>query len=124
MGVFSVTIEVGDPQGEHFQNVQVLVDTGSSYTALPESMLRRFGVQPHARQRFVIADGSIIESQIGQTWVRIDGRTQMTVVVFAGETIQPLMGAVTLEEFGLGIDPMAQKLIPVPGYLMWKGRAQ
>jgi len=28
------------------------------------------------------------------------------------------MGAVTLEEFWLGVDPIAQRLIPVPGLLM------
>jgi clan AA aspartic protease len=120
VGVFSAGVEIGDPEGQRFQSIDVLVDTGSSYTALPESMLRELGVQPHARQRFVIADGSVIESEVGQTWIRIDGRTQMTVVVFGDESIQPLLGAVTLEEFGLGVDPLGKRLIPVAGYLLWK----
>ena len=122
MGVFSITVQVGDPRAERFEPVEAVVDTGASYTSLPVSTLHRLGVQPHARQRFVIADGRIVESDIAQVWIRIDGRTQMTIVVFAEEGTQPLIGAVTLEEFGLGIDPMGQKLIAVPGYrLLRKG---
>jgi hypothetical protein len=39
-------------------------------------------------------------------------------VACGNEGAQPLLGAITLEEFGLGIDPVGQKLTPVPGYLM------
>jgi clan AA aspartic protease len=120
VGVVSVRVEMGDPQSQRFQTFEALVDTGSSYTSLPASKLRELGVSPHARQRFAIADGRVIESDIGQTWIRIDGRSQMTIVVFADEDTQPLLGAVTLEEFGLGIDPMAQRLVPVVGYRLQK----
>ncbi len=34
------------------------------------------------------------------------------------EDSQPLLGAVTLEIFRLGVDPVSQRLIPVPGLLM------
>jgi clan AA aspartic protease len=123
MGVFSVRVDIGDPHGEQFRAIDALVDTGSSYTVLPASTLRQLGVMPHTRQRFIIADGRTVESEIGRTWVRIDGRTEMTIVVFADEGTQPLLGAVTLEEFGLGIDPMARRLVPVVGYRLQKGHA-
>jgi hypothetical protein len=42
----------------------------------------------------------------------------MPIVVFGDEGALPLLGAVTLEEFGLGVDPIARKLIPVPGLLV------
>jgi clan AA aspartic protease len=116
MGVFSVTAEIGDPKAEHFENVEFTVDTGSSHTCLPASFLRRLGVEPHARQRFVVADGHRVDSDIGRAWLRIDGQEEMTIVVFAEENTQPLLGAITLEEFGLGVDPLAHKLIPVVKY--------
>jgi len=118
MGVFSVRVEVGDPQGQRFEPVEALVDSGASYTTAPASLLRRLGVTPDERRPFILADGRRVEHDMGQTWVRLDGRARMTPVVFAGEGVQPLLGAVTLEEFGLGIDTLGQKLIPVPGYLM------
>jgi len=38
-------------------------------------------------------------------------------VVFGEDGGPLLLGAVTLEEFGLGVDPVARKLVPVPGLL-------
>jgi clan AA aspartic protease len=116
VGVFAVNVEIGDPRAENFQPVEALVDTGASYTELPASALRALGVTAKERRPFVHADGRTVELEVGQTWIRIDGRTEMTIVVFAEEGTQPVLGAMTLEEFGLGIDPVGRKLIPVPGY--------
>ena len=35
MGIFNITIEVGDRQGEQFEEVEALVDTGAVTTMLP-----------------------------------------------------------------------------------------
>ncbi|MDP3767555.1 MAG: retroviral-like aspartic protease family protein, partial [Dehalococcoidia bacterium] len=110
MGVFTVAIGVGDPQGERFEDVEAPVDTGASYTAVPASLLRRLGVGVEGQRPFILADGRTVERDVGQTRVRIDGKTLMTLVVFAGEGTRPLLGMVTLEEFGLGIDPVKQAL--------------
>jgi hypothetical protein len=42
----------------------------------------------------------------------------VTIVVFGDEGALPLLGAFTLEEFGLSVDPVGRKLIPVPGLLV------
>ncbi len=118
MGTFRVTIEIGDPSGASYREVSALVDTGASHTAIPASVLRELGVTPHTRATFRLADGREIELDMGRIWVRIDGSEEMTLVVFGGEDTDPILGAVTLEEFRLGVDPIAQRLIPVPGLLM------
>jgi predicted aspartyl protease len=105
-----------DPGRSRLERVDALVDTGASYTTLPASMLQRLGVEPDDRGEFQLADGTMGESDLGQTWVRIDGRTKMTVVLFGEEGSMPVIGAVTLEEFRLGVDPMGQRLIEVAGY--------
>lgn len=94
------------------------MDTSASYSTVPASLLRRLGVTAHGRRPFLLADGRTVERDIGQTWLRLDGQTLMTIVVFGDDGTQCLLGAVTLEEFGLGIDPVRRGLIPVPGYLM------
>ncbi len=116
MGVFTVNVEIGDPTGSRFLAMEMTVDTGSSYTSLPATMLRELGVEPVRRQRFVLADGRVVDGDIGQTWLRLEGQSQMTVIAFAEEGTEPLLGAVTLEEFGLGIDTVAKKLVPAVGY--------
>ncbi len=65
-----------------------------------------------------MADGSRIERDIGQTWVRLEGRGAIVPVIFGDEDAQPLVGAVTLEIFLLGVDPVEGRLMRVPGFLM------
>lgn len=116
MGVFSATAEIGDPDRQRFESIKLTVDTGSSYTTLPASKLRALGVEPIGKQRFALADGRVVEADIGQTWVRLEGSMRMTVVAFGEEDAESLLGAVTLEEFGLGVDSVAHKLVPAIGY--------
>jgi clan AA aspartic protease len=118
MGVFTVTIQAGDSRGERFIPVDVLVDTGASYTTLPEEMLRDLGVRPIGKQRFMLACGQTMTKDLGETKVRLGDKERTTVVVFGDAGMTPLLGAVTLEQMGLGVDPMAQRLIEVDGYMM------
>ena len=115
MGTFSVQLEVGGPGRDRFESVDALVDTGSTYTVLPESLLRELGVAADYQARFTLADGGEVERDVGRAWVRFEGREQYTLVVFGDH---PLLGAVTLEEFRLAPDPVAGRLVSVPGLMM------
>ena len=118
MGTFKVEMEIGDPDGKRFEPVEALVDTGATYTTAPASLLRGLGIAPMSVGRFTLADGSQTERQIGQTWIRLNGESYIAPVVFADERSGPLLGAVTLEIFRLGVDPVSKRLIPVDGLLM------
>ncbi len=118
MGTFLVQIELGDPEGRRYETVDALVDTGATYTTVPGSTLRRLGVSPHTRGTFVLADSTRIERDIGRTWLKLEKGAEIVPVIFGDEDSQPLLGAVTLEIFRLGVDPVSQRLIPVPGLLM------
>ena len=113
MGTFTVPLEVADPLGRNYETIDALVDSGATYTVLPTSVLERLGVVPHGARRFVLADGTRIERGFGRTWMRLDGREDLSPVVFWDEGAQPLLGAVTLEIFSLGIDPVNGRLMLV-----------
>ena len=113
MGTFNVQIEVGDPGGQNYETVEAMVDSGAMYTFLPPSLLNKLGVVPHTKRGFVLADGSRIERGFSSTWVRMNGEAQMSPVVFGDENAIPLLGAVTLEIFAMGIDPVRKRLISV-----------
>ncbi len=115
MGTFETTIEIGDPEGERFEPLEALVDTGSSYTWAPREFLERLGVPPVGRWEFETADGRVIEQDVGRTWVRIDGRSEVTLVVFGEAGSRPLLGAYTLEGLRLAPDPVNRRLVPVRG---------
>ncbi len=118
MGTFQVAIEIGDPDGRRYESIEALVDTGATYTAVPAPVLEGLGVAPHARDAFLLADGRRVERDIGRTWIRVDGRAELTLVVFADPGAKPLLGAYTLEGLRLAADPVARRLVPVPGLLL------
>ena len=118
MGTFRHAIEIGDPQGRRYERMEALVDTGASYTMAPASLLHSLGVPVHDKVAFILADGRRIEHEVGQTWVRIDGKSVISLVVFGEEGTEPLLGAYTREGLRLSVDPFNQKLVPTPGFLL------
>ena len=118
MGTFRVEIEVGDPEGSRFESIEALVDTGATNTALPAPLRSSLGVTPYTRTVFESADGRDIELEVGRTWVRVDGQQEFTQVVFSAADAEPILGAITLEEMGLAVDPVSRRLLPVRKYLM------
>ena len=113
MGIFYVDMEIGDPQGDRFEPVRVLVDSCAAYTILPSSLLDKLSVEPHDTRNFQMADGRVIRRGYGRTWIRLDGREEISPVIFWDEGTIPLLGAVTLEIFGFGIDMVNRRLVAV-----------
>ena len=118
MGTFLQTIEIAASPNGPFESLEALVDTGATYTYIPRPVLERLGITPLERQPFVLADGRRIEYEISQMRVRIDGRERFTICIFGDAGATPLLGTVTLEEFGLSVDPVNKRLTPVPGFLV------
>ena len=113
MGLFNVPVEVGDPEATRFERVEALVDSGATYTSLPASLLNSLGVEPHRSMTLALGDGARIERGFGRTWIVMDGESEVSPVIFGDDGVTPLLGAVTLEIFGLGIDPVNRRLVPV-----------
>ncbi|MCY4655085.1 MAG: hypothetical protein OXC95_18210 [Dehalococcoidia bacterium] len=113
MGVFHVELEIGVPQGRNYQAIEATVDSGATYTTMPASLLTRLGIVPHTDRTFILADGTRLRRGFGRTWFRLEGQEDISPVVFWDEDTTPLLGAVTLEIFSLGIDPVNNQLIPI-----------
>lgn len=118
MGIFSVSIAIGDSQRERWLDLDALVDTGASITAVPGSILRELGIAPLFKQSFKFAQGDVKEMDVGQAWIRIEDKEVVTLLLFNDEGTQPLLGALALEGVFLGVDPHAQRLVPVEGIMM------
>jgi len=113
MGAVIATIEVGTPQGRNFQEVEVEVDTGSTFTALPRLMLQDLGIPVSRSVPSRFADGSVQMVEAGETRIRIGGSEFTTPVIFADEGEPSLLGVITLENALLAVDPVNNELIPV-----------
>ncbi len=117
MGTFSITVGVGDTAGRRFEDVDALVDTGSTYLYLAASLLDRLGVERRKTWRFELPDGQIVERDLGIVQVRLNGEVLPVLAVFGEEGAAPLLGAFTLEAFRLAVDPVGRRLVPVPALL-------
>ena len=113
MGTVTTTIEVGDPLGRNFQEIELEVDTGSTFTALPREMLEALGVPVNRTLRSRLADGTAQAVEVGDTTIRLAGSQFTTTVIFAEEGEPSLLGVVTLEQALLAVDPVNNELIPV-----------
>ena len=113
VGKLIVTIAVGDQQGTQFEDIEVTVDTGSTFTAVPGTLLQRLGVPVGRSARSRLADGSAAPVDLGWTMIRLEGHTFPTPVIFAEENQPSLLGVVALEEALLAVDPVGQRLVPV-----------
>ena len=100
-----MTLGVGDPQGRQFEDVEVVVDTGSTYTAVPRELLRRLGVPVDRSLPSETADGRILPVDVGETTIRLEGLQFHTPVIFAEENEPSLLGVVSLEQARPGRRP-------------------
>ncbi len=118
MGIFRYSSEIGGPDGDEFEQVDALVDTGSTFTVIPSAILNRLGVEPLQRVGSRLADGAIIQRAIGDAHVRIEGQMFSTIIVFGDDDGVALLGAYTLERALLAVDPVGQRLVPTDALMM------
>lgn len=62
----------------------------------------------------LLADGRSEYFDMGTCWIELDGFEGATPVVFGDSGSTPLLGCATLDDFGVGVDPVNERLIPVP----------
>lgn len=117
MGTFQVEVEVGNPrQPTPSKSAKLLVDTGSAYTWLSASLLRSLEVSPSIKRRVVRIQGQIVERQAAEILITIDGQTLHTLCLFGEPGDLEVLGAVTLEQFALAVDPVQRRLVPAVPY--------
>ena len=105
-------VEVSNLNGAEFQSMEALVDTGAVYSMLPDSLLRdKLSLTPMEEASFTLADGSTKILGVGEARFKIGDRERISQVVFGPEG-GFLLGAVTLQSFGLIADTTNHRLIP------------
>ena len=106
-----VKIGVGDPLGEWFEDLEATVNTDRPFTEVPRELLQCKGVPVQRRVGARMADGSIIQIDLGWTVIRLEGQGFATQVIFIKEG-QPSVSGVTVAEAILTVDPQSGQLVP------------
>lgn len=119
MGTFTVKVTLSHP--EHRVNqltLDLLVDTGPTWSLIPSEAARSLGVEPSETQSVKTADGRRLDLPLCEIRFTIDGRSLTTPCLVGASDAPALLGAVTLEAFGLAADPVQKTPVPVTGFLL------
>jgi aspartyl protease family protein len=97
---------------EKSAKVRMFVDTGATYSVIPDALARQIGVHRMSRAKTVTyADGRRARLDAGSAMFRVAGREAPSIVLI-GKVAEPILGAETLEVLGLAVDPHRGKLKP------------
>ncbi len=113
MGALQTKVRVANPD-EHSRSeeIDLLVDTGATFTVLPPEVWLRVGLMSEITRRLRTADGRVLEREQGLAYVEVDGQRGTVPVVQGGEGDMPVLGVTSLEILGLAFDPVRRELVP------------
>jgi clan AA aspartic protease len=114
MGETIVKIRVSNLTNKKTGEIEVLVDTGATYTTVPGEILEELGVEKVDKVVIELADGRTLERYIGNIYIEVEGRKRANPVIFGEESDASILGLVSLESCGLTVDPVNRKLVPLP----------
>jgi predicted aspartyl protease len=98
--------------------VRFLVDSGATYTVLKKSVWEGLGLEPLGEMEFILADGTVVRRKISEALLELPGYGERHTPVVLGEAEdENLLGIVTLEIFGLMLDPFRRELRPIRAIL-------
>ena len=115
-----ITVEIANPQDRaHWRSLKVIADTGTIFSVVPRAVLEELGIAPYAEETFHLADGREIRRQLGDIFLRINGKERTVPTIFGEPTDTPLLGVTALEILGFTVDPRKQRLEPTKMLLLW-----
>jgi len=113
VGLSYVQGTVRGPAGAE-ATVRFLIDSGATYSLLPDPVWRTIGLVPKREMEFVLADGTSVRRSVSECYLALpQGEGHSPVVLGQPGDAEPLLGVVTLEILGLVFDPFRRVLHPM-----------
>jgi len=112
MGVVFVEGTVTGPTGKQAR-LKFLVDYGAAYTLLPKKVWRAVSLRPMNSLESVLADGTVVERKISECRITLAQGQRHTPMMLGEKGDEALLGVVTLEIFGLILNPYSRRLQPM-----------
>jgi clan AA aspartic protease len=109
MGITYLEGLVTGPSGKQ-ATVRFLVDSGATYTLLPYEDWQLIGLSPKRSATFALADGTTIEREVSECHIELPQGEGHTPVILGEPGDEALLGTVTLEIFGLVLNPFNRTL--------------
>ncbi|KXA99863.1 hypothetical protein AKJ47_01200 [candidate division MSBL1 archaeon SCGC-AAA261G05] len=110
MGHTEAKVKIYESDPSKAEELELLVDTGSTYSWIPAETLEELRVERKKTRRFETIEGKKITRDVGEIILECLGESATNMVVFAKDGDKPVLGVVTLELLGLEVDPTTNKL--------------
>ncbi|MGB9700894.1 MAG: retroviral-like aspartic protease family protein [Thermodesulfobacteriota bacterium] len=112
MGITYIEGTVRGPEGKE-ETLRFLVDSGATYTLLPQTVWQNIGLIPKRKLSFSLADGTMIERGVSECYIILPQGEAHTPVILGEKDDEALLGVVTLEILGLIFNPFNRTLQPM-----------
>ncbi|MGD1101064.1 MAG: retroviral-like aspartic protease family protein [Terriglobia bacterium] len=112
MGLIHIEGTVTGPKGKQ-ASLKFLVDSGATYTLLPQKVWRAIELKPMDSVKCVLADGTEVERKVSECQIALPQGRRHTPVMLGEKDDEALLGMVTLEILGLILNPYTRKLQPM-----------
>ncbi len=116
MGITYINAVVTGPTGKQ-ESLELLVDSGASYSLLPEQVWKALELEPTRELAFRLVDGTELVRQVSRCWLSLENGEDYTPVILGEPGDQGLLGVVTLEVMGLVLHPFSRTLLPLRAML-------
>ena len=119
MGTFTAPMRISSIDGGRSADIEATVDTGAYYCAVPSRLLRGLGIEPEHKTRMRLADGQIVDVELGPAYIAVEGKRAPRLVSFGEEGAPILLGSYALQGLRLLVDPEGERLIPNEEILLY-----
>ena len=111
MGITYIEGEVEGLSGK--ETVRFLIDSGATYSLLPQKVWNKIGLKTKRTLEFTLADGTTIKRGVSECYISLPQGEGHTPVILGEESDEALLGVVTLEILGLVLNPFNRTLQPM-----------
>src|SRR5438132_6934487 len=112
VGLSYVQGTVRGPAGAE-ATVRFLIDSGATYSLLPDPVWRTIGLVPKREMEFVLADGTSVRRSVSECYLALpQGEGHSPVVLGQPGDAEPLLGGVTLDFHALAFAPVLPAIHP------------
>jgi len=103
-------VALHSPDMSKSEQIELLVDTGSTYTWVSSVVLKRLNVEAKTARKFKTIDGRLLERKVGEVLIEYMNEKATRMVVFADKGDAEVLGVDALEGLGLEVDPITKQL--------------
>jgi len=110
LGHVETEVKIRDLKGDKIIQVEALVDTGSTFTVIPEDIARELNLPVTGERVKVLTARGYDDLELTHALIEINGKRRIVPILVSASIDRVLVGVITLEAMQLRVNPLTEKL--------------